>query len=522
MWQRRSSLPGRVIRRSVGASLAGTALLLSGAGVGAAVAGVHSQAATCGGSVASDFNGDGHADIAVGESGALDNAGAVHVLYGTSSGLTATTPADQYFLRSDLAGGERRAGERFGWALSSGDFNQDGCDDLAIGSPRGSRVDIVFGSPAGLDLDHVQAFEQFFEPEPPLAPMVGWAVTSGDFDGDGYDDLAVGAPGDGDSRGNVFVLRGGATGLYLVAMLYRSPPPLEVRFGEELAAGDFNGDGFDELAASSDGAIEGDQPGLVTVYPGSPAGVTGAGATVWSQASPGVASSPEVEDSFGAGLAAGDFNRDGRDDLAVGVPGENDYTGVVQLLTGTATGLTGIGSKTFSQDTAGVPGIAHPGEQFGYALAAGNFNGGGGYADLAIGAPGGCFAFHQPVAGAVTALYGSSTGVRTTASQQWSQDSAGIAGTGERGDGFGEDVFAANVRSGGYSDLVVGVPYEDIAALRDVGMIHFIRGSSGGLTATGSQTWNPTTAGVLGPYHLDGYFGRLTSNPAPLRRCGVN
>ncbi len=82
-----------------------------------------------------------------------------------------------------------------------------------------------------------------------------------------------------------------------------------------------------------------------------------------------------------------------------------------------------------------------------------------------------------------------------------------FAGAGEPGDQFGAALQAANVRTSGLYDLVVGVPGEDLGSVLDVRMIHFIRGSSTRLTATGSQTWNPNTAGVLGPAQVKGMFG---------------
>ena len=80
-----------------------------------------------------DFNGDGYADLAV---GVPDEAGggAVNVLYGSHDGITAA--GDQYWTGQPGVKGVRAKGDKFGRAISSADFDRDGYADLAIGVPR--------------------------------------------------------------------------------------------------------------------------------------------------------------------------------------------------------------------------------------------------------------------------------------------------------------------------------------------------------------------------------------------------
>jgi len=81
----------------------------------------------------------------------------------------------------------------------------------------------------------------------------------------------------------------------------------------------------------------------------------------------------EAEDRFGFALTAGDFDGDGHDDLAVGVPYEHRSltdTGIVQILWGTASGLTAINDQLWCQDSPGVLGTEEADDRFGYALAA--------------------------------------------------------------------------------------------------------------------------------------------------------
>ena len=96
-------------------------------------------------------------------------------------------------------------------------------------------------------------------------------------------------------------------------------------------------------------------------------------------------------DEFGATLAHGDFNGDGYDDLAIGAPGEKlggkNNSGSVNVLYGSASGLTAIGDQLWTQDSNSVADSSQAGDRFSDSLAVGDFNGDG-FADLAIGAPG--------------------------------------------------------------------------------------------------------------------------------------
>ena len=98
---------------------------------------------------------------------------------------------------------------------------------------------------------------------------------------------------------------------------------------------------------------------------GSASGLTATGSQLWSQGSSGIGGLAEPQDAFGETLAAGDFNGDGRADLAIGAPGENNARGVVQVLNGSPSGLTASGNQLWSQDSPGIDGVAEPGDSFG-------------------------------------------------------------------------------------------------------------------------------------------------------------
>jgi hypothetical protein len=374
------------------------------------------------GDVAADFDNDGFADLAVGVPGENDFAGAVNVLYGTGGGLSGT--GGQLFTQ---VGGTAEAFDSFGSSLAAGDFNNDGFADLAAGAPfeavgsvQAGAVSVWYGSTGGLTATGGQLFTQ-----------VGGAVESGDL------------------------------------------------FGSALAAGDFNSDGFADLAVGAPGEGVGGagQAGAVSVLPGSAGGLTATGGRLFTQ----VGGAVESGDQFGSALAAGDFDNNGFTDLAVGASGEAvgsaGGAGAVSVLNGSTGGLTATGGRLFTQ----IGGNPEIGDQFGSALAAGDFNNNG-FADLAVGAP------FEAVgsaggAGAVSVLYGSAAGLTTSGGQLFTQ----VGGTVEANDLFGFALAAGDFNNNGFADLAAGAPWERVGSAALAGAVSVLNGSTGGLTATGGR-----------------------------------
>jgi hypothetical protein len=412
--------------------------------------------ATALGAVRADFNGDGRDDLAVGvpneDVGSVESAGAVSVLYGGASGLSAT---GNQFWRQNSPGvlGASEAFESFGYALAAGDFNGDGSDDLAVGVPiesvggvsNAGAVNVLYGGAGGLSATGNQVWDQNSPGVLDVAQTpdhFGLALAAGDLNGDGSDDLAVGAP--------------------------------------------------DEAVGSAGHA------GAVNVLYGGAGGLSGTGSQVWHQDSPGIFDVVEALDAFGSALAAGDLNGDGRDELAVGVPSENVGTvadsGAANVLYGGAGGLAATGNQIWHQNSVGVLETVEPSDRFGHALAAGDLNGDA-REDLAVGVPEENLGSVAD-SGAANVLYGGAGGLAASGNQLWHQNSAGVLDAIEPSDRFGWSLAAGDFNGNAREDLAVGVPEEDVGAVDSAGAANVLYGGASGLAAAGNQIWHQNSTGV--------------------------
>jgi hypothetical protein len=266
---------------------------------------------------AGDVNGDGFDDVLVGRVGKAPESahGAAVVFHGSDTGPE-TTPAWEYVELDGVLG--FYDSNEFGSALSSGDVNGDGFDDVIVGAAayresidttRG-RTYVFFGSSEGLEL----AASWIVAAGGPDAQF-GESVCSGDVNGDGFDDVIVGAPGDH----TVLAYHGASTGPSTTADWTMTDDAL----GESVGCGDFDGDGFDDVVAAAVSVTLGIDS--IHVVRGSAVGLEAVPA--WSV------------DGLGSVVAsAGDVDADGDEEILIGDPGQDNATGAAHLILGAPTG----------------------------------------------------------------------------------------------------------------------------------------------------------------------------------------
>lgn len=281
--------------------------------------------------------------------------------------------------------------------------------------------------------------------------------------------------------------------------------------------GDFNADGAHDLAI---GVPNEDVTGIASagavnvIYGLATTGLDAADKQFITQDSPGVNDKAEAGDQFGGCLAAGDFNGDSEDDLAIGIPGENVNgvvdTGAISVIYGNSpSGLDALGPPTddfIHQGTSGVPGVLEEGDEFGSALAAGFFNDDI-REDLAVGAP-----FEDIVdlldAGAAWIFDGANGGITLSGVDLFWQDGPNVAETAERDDKFGQSFAAGDFDGDGTQDLAVGVPEEDVGAVKDAGMVHLFYSNQSGLNASRDRVISQNTSSVADAAELNDLFSR--------------
>lgn len=183
---------------------------------------------------------------------------------------------------------------------------------------------------------------------------------------------------------------------------------------------------------------------------------------------------------------AGDVNGDGWAEVAVAEPGNDGGRGSVHVFYGHPDGLvvdaagTARDDQYLSQDTAGVPGSAEPGDRFGTATLLDDVNADG-CADLLVGSPG-----ENAGTGWVHIFYGSPAGIRTSGVQSFGLNDLYGPGTSRPDQGFGDTLAVGDLNGDGTKDLAGGVVGLAVDGHPSAGGVAVVYGSAGGLN-TGAQ-----------------------------------
>ena len=388
---------------------------------------------------AGDVNGDGFYDVIVGapyfDNGQVDE-GRAFVYYGSSIGLPS--------IPNWLAEGDQ-ANAHFGNSVNSvGDVNGDGFDDVIIGAPLydngqidEGRAYIFLGSASGLSTTPAWIAE---------GNQVGAqfgisARTAGDVNGDGMSDVIIGSStyDTNGYQGRVFVYHGSASGISTTPSWNATSDQVGAQFGQSVStAGDVNGDGYDDVIVGAFSYDNGQvNEGRAYVYYGSASGLLSSPA--WN------AESNVANAWFGRSVGnAGDVNGDGYDDVIVGAPSEPGFPslGWAYVYYGSTSGLATSPSWIANGQLS---------ENFGYSVGtAGDMNADG-YDDVIIGAQADTINLNSE--GSASIYYGSEEGLSIIF--DWALGNQIDAG-------FGFSVgTAGDVNGDGTDDVIIGAPYYD-------------------------------------------------------------
>ena len=376
-------------------------------------------------------------------------------------------------------------GAGFGSSVARiGDLNADGYDDVAVGSPSfgisgKGRVSVFLGSATGIP---VQSTFNVYGPGGGAA--LGTSVSgAGDVNGDGYDDLVMGAPGysNGESEEGAVALLYGAASPDSIPDLWMESNVSFAHYGQSVAGGgDVNGDGYGDVLVGAPGFGASTQ-GRAFLYSGSGSGL--ATSPAWTM------DGTQVGATLGQSVSsAGDVNRDGYSDVLIGEPGISR----VRVYHGSSSGLrttstpTLVGTSDFGSSVAAAGDVN--GDGYGDAIVGTPMSGnssGTGHIDLFQGAPdclvnlpvwsadGGFAGDHlgTSVAGigdvdddgfsdvAAGAPSSTSTGYVAVynGSAQWLPSQPTAKANGFSGVRYGVGLTGADIDGDGFSDLLVGV-----------------------------------------------------------------
>jgi len=322
----------------------------------------------------------------------------------------------------------------------------------------------------------------------------GRAVAAGDINGDGFEDLIMGAPqediGSVANAGAIFVNRGSKYGVthegttWYSAAHMTGTPSAGANLGWCLAVADLNRDGFDDVVVGAPFETIGSaaNAGSIYIMRGSPSGLQ-----PWlslDQADFGA--NVETGDKFGFSIAIGNFNDDLYPDLVIGSPGEGNSVGAALYVLGTSVGPLGERGVLDLGDSGQV---MQAGDQFGYSIAVGNLMAGP-EDEIVCGAPFRSEPSGNVNCGAIMVTPGSPSGPKASSSRYYT-----APGSAQRSANFGFSLAVGRLMQGPYAAVAVGEPLRDIHPVPDAGRVVVIPGGVSGLSTSSAVEVLESAAG---------------------------
>ena len=469
------------------------------------------QIAGAGPAVASagDINGDGYADVIVGQPTSSPHgtrSGASYVVFGSASGFGSSINVSSLDGSNGFKISGAAANDLSGTSVASaGDINDDGFADLIVGAPgvdpNGGAAYVIFGKAGGfganIDLSSLDGSNGFKITGADATGHIvdtGWSVASaGDVNGDGFDDIIVGAPGTYDYANSAsYVVFGKAGGFGANIDLssldgsngFKLSGAAAGDFsGRSVAsAGDVNGDGIADLIIGADGAgPHGSASGASYVVFGK---TTGFGANVDLSSLDGSSgfriSGAAASDHSGFSVAsAGDVNHDGFDDVIIGATNVSGSGASYVVFGHGGAFASNIDLSSLNGTTGFKLSGAAVGDQSGFSVAsAGDINGDG-FADLIVGARNA--AANGNGSGASYVVFGKASGFASNINLSSLDGTNGFKLSGAAaGDASGYSVASAgDVNGDGFDDLIIGAPH----AASTAGASYVVFGTAGGFAS---------------------------------------
>jgi hypothetical protein len=419
------------------------------------------------------------------------------------------------------------------------DFDGDRVDDLAVAGDSNVSIGTdETGGAVAVRYSSVQRDDVFFGVNELVlsagcADLGLEALATGDFNNDRYDDLvasetceAVTGTSGRIRSGAVWVLPGSSTGLHIstARLISRATtgvagsPTGDEWFGSELAAGDLDSDGYDDLAIGSpytsvSGA--GSYAGSVVVLYGSRSGLSGSGSRMLTQSTAGIPGAATGSSGFGSGLAIATITPDSYPDLVVGIPGafrsegSGEAAGAIVLVPGGRYGVTPSSASMVSGRDLDSH-FHRAGHQTWISSIGGTVTtadlDGDGRDEVVTASP-----YGSPDStvwgGFVVSLAANGPSLSTASARLLSLDSPGMPGTPTGSDVFGSALAATDLDKDGRDDLAIGARGRKVAGKGYAGAVYVVLGSSSGLSARGAVVFTQDSAGVPGTAGSGNTFG---------------